>query len=47
MHRIARAGMQFLVRWKGYDASEDMWLFEEDLGGAQRLLRAYKRRHSL
>jgi hypothetical protein len=47
-HRIgARDRLQFLVRWVGYDASEDMWLAEDDLSGAARILRAYKRRHGL
>ena len=38
---------QFLVRWEGYDASEDTWISEDDLSGAQRILRAYKRAHQL
>jgi hypothetical protein len=47
-HRIgARDRLQFLVRWVGYDASEDMWLAEDDLSGAARILRAYKKRHGL
>ncbi len=47
-HRIgARNKVQYLIRWKGYDASEDMWLPETELTGAQRLLNAYKRRHDL
>ena len=47
-HRIgARDRLQFLIRWKGFDASEDMWLPEPELGGAQRLVRAYKKRHGL
>jgi hypothetical protein len=47
-HRIgARNKVQYLVRWLGYDASEDMWLYEEDLSGAQRLLKNYKQRHGL
>ena len=31
---------QFLVRWEGYDASENTWISKDDLSGAQRILRA-------
>ena len=47
-HRIgARNRLQLLIRWKGFDASEDMWLPEHELGGAQRLVKAYKKKHGL
>ena len=33
-HRKVRGSMQFLVSWKGYDDSENMWLSESELGNA-------------
>ena len=33
-HRKSRGRLQYLVRWKGYDESEDMWLAESRLGNA-------------
>ena len=43
-HRLgAQDRLQYLVRWTGFDASEDMWLPEPKLGGAQRLMAKYKR----
>jgi Chromo (CHRromatin Organisation MOdifier) domain len=42
-HWVGRSGLQFLVRWTGYDASKDMWLAERESSGAARLLRAYRR----
>eukprot|EP01113_Clastostelium_recurvatum_P034980 TRINITY_DN4817_c0_g2_i2.p1 TRINITY_DN4817_c0_g2~~TRINITY_DN4817_c0_g2_i2.p1 ORF type:complete len:896 (+),score=120.90 TRINITY_DN4817_c0_g2_i2:2313-5000(+) len=43
-HRTRRKKLQFLVRWKGYDASEDTWEPEVNLEEhASRVLRAYKR----
>ena len=33
-HRKVEKRMQYLVSWKGYGASENMWLSESDLGNA-------------
>ena len=33
-HRKVRGGMQYLVSWKGYDESENMWLPESELGNS-------------
>ena len=41
-HRELRGKTQYLIRWKGYDQSEDMWLDEQDLGNAPDLLRDYR-----
>ncbi|KAJ6522819.1 hypothetical protein DFH09DRAFT_1096986 [Mycena vulgaris] len=38
---------EWLVRWKGCDSSNDMWLDEDQLGGAQDLLKEFTSRHSL
>ena len=42
-HRARRSGVQYLIRWKGYDPSEDSWLPESDLRNAPEVLNAYKR----
>ncbi len=46
-HRRRGHGLQFLVRFEGYDASEDQWLTEDDLANAREVLEVYKRRHKL
>jgi hypothetical protein len=33
--RIYRGKEEFLVRWKGFDSSEDQWKKEEDLFGLE------------
>ncbi|CAI7851950.1 unnamed protein product [Closterium sp. NIES-54] len=41
-HRRRRHGaLEFLVRWKGYDPSEDSWVSAEDMRNARRSLRNY------
>jgi hypothetical protein len=34
--RIHRGKEEFLVRWKGFDSSEDQWKKEEDLFGLEK-----------
>ena len=34
---------QFLVRWRGFDTSQDSWLNEDELEHAKEILEAYKR----
>ena len=47
-HQCGRQGnWQFLVRWQGNDTSEDTWISEANLSGAQRILRVYKQAHQL
>ena len=37
-HRGRPRHYQYLVRWAGYDKSEDMWLPESELGNAPEVL---------
>ncbi|GJP70685.1 hypothetical protein CLOP_g1597 [Closterium sp. NIES-67] len=41
-HRCRRNGtVELLIRWKGYDPSEDSWVPETDMGNARRPLHDY------
>ncbi|GJP56271.1 hypothetical protein CLOM_g15346, partial [Closterium sp. NIES-68] len=41
-HRRCRNGtVELLIRWKGYDPSEDSWVPESDMGNARRPLHDY------
>ena len=47
-HRGGYRHREFLIRWKGYDESEDMYLPEAELQeGAADVLREYKRDQKL
>ena len=43
-HRQIRGEDQYLVRWRGYDQSEDMWLNEAQLEHSAQLLEEFKTR---
>jgi hypothetical protein len=40
-----RGGMDYLVRWKGFDASYDEWVNEADIMGLGNLLQTWKERN--
>ena len=41
--RTTRGGVrEFLVRWKGYDESEDKWLKEYDMPHAQEAIQDFR-----
>ncbi len=42
--RIHRGKEEFLVRWKGFDSSEDQWKKEEDLFGLEEQIADLRRR---
>ncbi|GJP78684.1 hypothetical protein CLOP_g8953 [Closterium sp. NIES-67] len=47
-HRRRRNGtVELLIRWKGYDPSEDSWVPESDMGNARRPLHAYLVKHGV
>ena len=46
-HRRRGGCREYLVRYEGYDASEDQWLDEEDLSNAKDILDKYKAEHGL
>ena len=46
-HRRRARGLQFLVRWAGYDPSEDSWVDEADLANAPDILALYKSQNGL
>ena len=46
-HRTNRRGLQFLVTWKGYPASENQWLPSTAFKHAQTILKDYKTKHKL
>jgi hypothetical protein len=41
-----RKSTQYLIKWKGYPASENLWLPEKELTNARELLNQFKRKHS-
>ena len=46
-YRRRAIGLQYLVRWSGYDPSEDTWLDGDDLCNAPEILSAYKAKAGL
>ena len=41
-HRRKGGQLEYLVRFEGYDSSQDQWLKEEDLANAAQVLRSYQ-----
>jgi hypothetical protein len=41
-----KKSMQYLIKWKGYPASENLWLPEKELTSAKELLDRFKQRHA-
>jgi hypothetical protein len=37
----------YLIKWKGYNSSENSWIPESELTNAEEELNAYKERHNL
>ena len=46
-YRVVRGKMQFLVKWVGYDDSENLWLTASQLDLAKEILEAYRRYNRL
>ena len=40
---VIRGEMQYLVKWTGYDKSENLWLITTLLDSAKQILEAYQR----
>ena len=41
-----RKSTQYLIKWKGYPASENSWLPEKELTNAKELLNQFKQKHN-
>ena len=46
-HNRKNKPRKYLVRWKGYTATDDTWLEEEDFENAKEILKEYKKRRKL
>ena len=42
-HRVVHGEVQYLVKWVGYDESENLWLTATQLDSAKQILEAYQR----
>ena len=40
-HRVVHGEVQYLVKWVGYDESENLWLTATQLDSAKQILEAY------
>ena len=46
-HCVVRGEMQYLVKWIGYDESENFWLTASQLDSAKQILEAYQRENQM
>ena len=44
-HRVIQGEVQYLVKWVGYDESENLWLIATQLDSAKEILEAYQRQN--
>ena len=42
-HKKEKGKLQFFVKWKGYESSENTWEFEKNLQGCPEILAEYKK----
>jgi hypothetical protein len=42
-----KRSIQYLIKWKGYPVSENLWLLEKELTNAKELLNKFKEKHAL
>ena len=45
--RVVCGEMQYLVKWTGYDESENLWLTASQLDSAKQILEAYQRENQM
>ena len=46
-HHVICGEMQYLVKWTGYDESENLWLTASQLDSAKQILEAYQRENQM
>ena len=44
-HHVFCGEMQYLVKWTGYDESENLWLTASQLDSVKQILEAYRRQN--
>ena len=46
-HHVVHTEMQFLVKWVGYDESENLWLTASQLDLAKEILESYQKQNQI